>query len=210
MSLEQSLRLEGKSIEKALALSKKWNTPEFYIYLALWTQSLKEFLACSKVCFWTTYHGRDFPFPHLNTMIGSIARTAPLMMDLEKRHSQKELLEITQEAYRETLKYKDFNIVKPFLSDKETSKVLQNWIGFNYLNFQPLDRLTKDLPFAMDFRKAQLKLSSSESSYQRLFLFFSLHRYKDHIELKAVGKALKKDKITLVQLMKKHLEESLC
>ena len=208
LSPEQSLKLESKLIKKAFYLSKQQNIPEFYIYLALWTKSLKEFLACSKICFWTTYHGRDFPFPNLNTMIGSIARAAPLMMDLQNTLSIKELLQITQETYMQTLKYKDFNIVKPFLSDKQKSGVLSNWIGFNYLDFKPLNRLTKEIPFSMNFSQGKVQLSSSERSYQRLFLFFSVHNYTNHIDLKVYGKALTEDKKTILQLMKRYLEES--
>ena len=209
LSSEESLKLERRFVEKAFALSKNQNTSSAYVYLALWAKSLKEFLGCSKICFWTTYHGRDFPFTNLNSMIGSIARAAPLMMDLQKINSLKDFLRITQESYRQTLKHKDFNIVKPFLSNQTGSNVLHNWIGFNYLNFQPLERLTKSFPFTMDFSQAKLQLSSSEKSYKRLFLFFSVHNYKGHVDFKVVGKALKEDKKTILQLMKKHLEESI-
>ena len=205
LSNEESLQLDPSFVEKVSAYAKKQKTQEFFIYLALWVESLKEFLACSKICFWITYHGRDFPFKGISTMIGSIARVAPLFIKLDTQDKAK-LFEIVQTAYLDTLKHKDFNIAKVFLSSDNKASVLTNWIGFNYLDFKPLSQLTKDIPFSMDFNQGEVRLSSSEKSYQRLYLFFSVHNYKDHFDLRVYGKALKEHKKHLLQLMKEKFE----
>ena len=205
LSPEENLTLTSELSQKISLFAKKQKTQNFYIYLALWTKSFKEFLNCSKVLFWTTYHGRDFPFKNLNTMIGSIARVAPLLIDIENQNL-KELIQKVQWAYRESLKHKDFNITKPFLSDKNNSGVTQNWVGFNYLDFKPLESLTKDIPFYMDFTKVEIQLSSSQKSYQRLYLFFSIHHYKDHLDLRVYGKALQEHKKEILYLMKNNFE----
>ncbi len=203
---EESLKLNKLFADKAASRAKKRHTREFYIYLALWAESLKEFLACSKICFWTTYHGRSFPFKGLNSMIGSIARAAPLFMDL-RAGDKTELLRVAQTAYLDSLKHADFNIAKAFLFSKGKASALNNWIGFNYLDFKPLPQLTKDLPFIIDFNRGEVRLSSGEKSYKRLYLFFSIHSYRDHVELKMYGKASKEHKRRLLQLMKDKLAE---
>ena len=139
-------------------------------------------------------------------MIGSVARAAPLFMELHTR-DKPELLKTVQTAYLDSLKHMDFNIAKAFLFSDSKTGVLNNWIGFNYLDFKPLPQLTKDLPFTMDFNQGEVRLSSGEKSYQRLYLFFSVHNYEDHIELRVYGKALKEHKKQLLQLMKNKWEQ---
>ena len=205
LASEDSFKLDKSLAEKASAYSQKQHTQDFYLYLALWAESLKEFLACSKICFWTTYHGRDFPFKGISTMIGSIARTAPLFIPLDSQ-KKKPVLKTVQEAYLKALAHKDFNILKPFLSN-EHKNISNNWIGFNYLDFKPFSRLTKALPFSMDLNKGTVRLSSSKKSYQRLYLFFSIHNYKDHLDLRVYGKAIKEHKKWILNSMKEKLEQ---
>ena len=206
MALEESLKLSPKFAEKVSGYAKKQKTQEFYVYLAVWAESLKEFLNCSKICFWTTYHGRDFPFKGINTMIGSIARVAPLFIALHTEDKTK-LLQAVQTAYLDSLKHKDFNIAKVFLSNSSQSSVLNNWIGFNYFDFKPLSELVKKLPFSMDLNKGEIRLSSSGKSYQRLYAFFSIHNYKDHLDLRVYGKAITEHKKQMLSLMKYKLEQ---
>lgn len=201
---EESRKLDKHFIEKLSARAKALNTRDFYLYLALWAESLSEFLNCQKICFWTTYHGRDFPFPGIPTMIGSIARAAPLLIDLPAQR-ENPLLATAQKAYTESLRHKDFNILKSFISHK-SRHISENWIGFNYLNFKILDQLTNELPFRMDWSRGQVRLSSSRQSYKKIYMFFSVHDYKNYTELKVYGKALDKHKKQILNLMKEKMD----
>ena len=205
LTTEENLRLDKKLAEKVSSYSQKHKTQDFYLYLALWSESLKEFLNCSNICFWTTYHGRDFPFKGIHTMIGSIARTAPLFIELHTKE-RSSLLKTVRKAYLQTLAHKDFNIVKHFLSNKNKN-ISNNWIGFNYLDFKPLASLTKELPFSMDLNQANVRLSSSQQSYKRVYLFFSVHNYRHHLDLRVYGKASTGSKKQVLNLMKSKLEQ---
>ena len=248
---EEVLKLDNAVAKKALNFAKKLNTQVFYIYLYLWTKSLTEFLNCPKLCFLTTYHGRDFAFKNLTNMIGSMARMAPVLIDykskpllaqhkknmanplylkndklktniqnnllnnITKNNSlenlnqldfyQQEIKTLTT-AFKKSLIHKDFNILKHLLSHPNLA-ISKNWIGFNYLDFKPLYGLTKDLPFSIQFEQGQVGQSSKPSSYKKVYLFFSLHSYKSHIILKAVGKASLNDKTQILNLMKNKLQQ---
>ena len=80
----------------------------------------------------------------------------------------------------------------------------KNNIGFNYLDFQKFSHLTKDLPFVMNWDSAKVQLSSNRGSYQKVYLFFSVHVYSYCIEFKFYGRS--RFKKELFEIMKKNIE----
>ena len=64
-----------------------------------------------KFVFFTTYHGRDFPFKNIQSLIGSIARLAPVFLDIDFKNIETDI-SLVKESYLESLKHKDYNIFK--------------------------------------------------------------------------------------------------
>ena len=199
-SPDEFLNIEGAVFEKINSYCEREKIQKFDLLLYLWTKSLKEFLECEKVCFFTTYHGRDFPFKKIESLIGSIARMAPVFVNIELKNIETDL-HLLKDIYLQSLKHKDYNIFKALLSHE---KQLKNVIGFNYLDFQNLSLFTKDMPFEMDWDLAKVQLSSAQKSYQNLYLFFSVHSYSKSLKFKLYGRSNSKKE--LVEIMKKNIE----
>ena len=202
-SLEASLSLKIDTVESIKSYCKKNKIQLFDFFLFLWSKSLKEFLVCEKVCFFTTYHGRDFPLKNIQSLIGSIARFAPIFVDMKLQNIKKDL-PLLKDVYLQSLKHKDYNIFKTLLSRENK---LNNMIGFNYLDFQNLSHIKTALPFVMDWDSAKVHLSSNKKAYQNLYLFFSIHSYPNRIEFKLYGRSQAKKE--LLEIMKKNIENSI-
>ena len=199
-SFEESLSLKTDILENIKTYCKNNKIQLFDFFLFLWSKSLKEFLACEKICFFTTYHGRDFPLKNMPSLIGSIARLAPIFVDIQLKNIQKDL-PLLKDVYLESLKHKDYNIFKTLFSRQSQSN---SAIGFNYLDFQNLSHIKTDLPFVMDWDSAKVHLSSNKKAYQKLYLFLSIHSYPNRIVFKLYGRSeLKKE---LLEIMKKNIE----
>lgn len=197
---EESAILQTGHFEKIKTFCRDKKLLQFDLLLFLWLKSLREFLGCDKLCFFTTYHGRDFPFKNIQSLIGSLARLAPVFIDTDFKNIET-ALPLIKESYLQSLKHKDFNMFKTLFSRQSDFK---NNIGFNYLDFQNLSHLTKGLPFTMDWSSAKVQLSSNRKNYNQVYLFFSIHSYLSHIELKLYGRC--ENKKELIQIMKKNIE----
>ena len=201
-SSEEAFILKGPAFKKLNLFCDKNKIQNFYFYLFLWSQALRKFLDCQKIYFMTTYHNRDFPFKNINRLIGSIARMTSVFIEPDFQDDIKQNIELVKKSYLTTLKHKDFNIFK-FLFENE--KQNRNYIIFNYLDFQSLSDLTSHLPFSIQWNQSKVNLSFNKNAYNNIYLFLSIHNYKDYLEIKSYGKADSSQKKELMDIIKKEI-----
>ena len=192
---EENLSLNREQIKKVEYLSAKYDTPAFYIFMALWSRAFARLIESSKITFFITYHNRAFKFNGLQNMIGSVARIAPIFLDFSDENSFQNILEDVKKSYLETLGKSDFNIFKYYL-EFASDRLNRNRFatGFNYIDCRPLSRNLKNFPFDVDTNNCKIQISRNQSSSHPAYFFFSVHHYLDHINLQAYGNCPKKYK----------------
>ena len=200
---EESLILDTKIKLKIHKFCETKKISLFDFLLFIWSKTLQEFLDGQKICFFTTYHGRDFPLKNIQNLVGSIARFAPIFID-QKLQNLETSLPILKESYLQSLKHKDYNIFKALFFNPKSQ--FKNNIAFNYLDFQALTQLGTHLPFSMDWNSAKVLLSSSKKDYQKVYLFFSIHSYPNRLELRAYGQASPQNKQEILQNFQKRIQ----
>ena len=188
--------LEKKAVKES---TEKYNTSSFYIFMALWARSFSKLIDCSKISFFITYHNRSFAFKGLQNMIGSVARMAPLSMDIPTENSFENVLKQTRKVYLEVLNYCDFNVFSPGRNDNYSI------VAFNYLDFSGLSQSLNHLPFKMDINQIEVHLSRSQRGHKHIHLFLSVHEYLNHIHLQVYGKAPNEHKRFLLDSIKNEI-----
>ena len=186
--------------EKINFLCKKYHTTAFYIFMALWSQAFSKVMDLQKMYFFATYHNRSFPFKGLPDLIAPIARMAPVLLDLDTYDDFESVLQKATRAYLEILNHIDFNVFKHFYSYGKS-----HLVGFNYIDFNPLSRLTAHFPFKWDIGQADLRLLEGDVKYT--YIFLSVHSYARLAKLRVYGRCPSADKKALLLSIQNRLEQ---
>ena len=192
----ETLGIDQKKLEQ---IAQKYQTTPFYILITLWTKTLAEFTNSQKINLFITYHNRSFPFSGLVNMIASVARMAPLFLDLDPSSKFEKMLHKTTCSYLEAINHIDFNVFKYFMSLSVRNRVN---LCFNHLDFTKTQNSLNALPFKLNTNSFELRPSVKD--YQYIYLFLSAHSYPDQTFLQAYGSCPKEYKQEIFQLFEEE------